>query len=81
MAPALGSQEEYNQSWLHMMGAGFEQYDQRYAHEWVFDWINSGWLAEAAMSGYLNASNRGSEHIADIVLRGQRTEIEDVHFV
>ena len=81
MAPALGSQEEYNQSWLHMMGAGFEQYDPRYAHEWVFDWINSGWLAEAAMNGFLNASKHGADHIEDIVLHGKRTEIADVHFV
>jgi hypothetical protein len=81
MSPALGSQEEYNQTWLHMMGAGFEQYDPRYAHEWLFDWINSGWLAEAAMNGFVNASKLGADHIADLILRKKRTEIEDVHFV
>lgn len=81
MAPALGSQEEFNQAWLHMMGAGFEQYDPHYAHEWFFDWINSGWLAEAAMNGFLNASQNGVRNIEDTVLRGRRAEIEDVHFV
>jgi hypothetical protein len=81
MSPALGMQEESNRSWLHMMGAGFEQYDPRFAHEWVFDWINSGWLAEAAMNGYLNVSRHGTTNIEDVVLRKKRSEIEDVHFV
>jgi hypothetical protein len=81
MAPPLGSQEEFNRTWLYMMGAGFEQYDPRYADEWLFDWIKSGWLAEAAMNGFLNASKRGADHIRDLVLYSKKTEIEDVHFV
>ncbi len=81
MSPPLGSQEEFNRAWLYMMGAGFEQYDPRYADEWLFDWIRSGWLAEAAMNGFLNASKNGTEHIIDLVLYGKKTEIEEVHFV
>ena len=81
MAPPLGAQEEFNLDWLHMTGAGFEQYDPRYADEWLFDWIRSGWLAEAAMNGFLNAGKRGADHIRDLVLYGKKTEIEDVHFV
>ena len=81
MSPPLGSQEESNMVWLHMMGAGFEQYDPRYADEWLFDWIKSGWLAEAAMNGFLNASKNGVNHIKDLVLYNKRTEIESVHFV
>jgi hypothetical protein len=81
MSPPLGSQEEFNLAWLHMIGAGFEQYDPRYADEWLFDWIDSGWLAEAAMNGWLNASREGADHIRDLVLYGKKTEIEDVHFV
>ena len=81
MSPPLGSQEEFNQSWLHMMGAGFEQYDPRYAHEWLFDWINSGWLAEAAMNGLVNASRAGVDNIKNLIFHGKKTEIEDVHFV
>ncbi|MDE2040955.1 MAG: hypothetical protein KGI59_01010 [Patescibacteria group bacterium] len=81
MSPALGPQEECNRSWLHMMGAGFEEYDPRYTQEWLFDWIDSGWLAEAAMNGYINAPKQAASHIEDIVLRGERHEIEDIHFV
>jgi len=81
MSPPLGSQEEFNEAWLHMAGAGFEQYDPRYADEWLFDWIDSGWLAEAAMNGFLNAPKNGTERIKNLVLYGKKTEIEDVHFV
>ncbi len=81
MSPPLGSQEEFNRSWLYMMGAGFEQYDPRYADEWLFDWIQSGWLAEAAMNGFINAPQRGTDRIKDLVLYGKKTETQGVHFV
>lgn len=81
MSPALGSQEECNQAWLHMIGAGFEQYEPRYANEWLFDWLKSGWLAQAAMNGFLNAPKRAAEHIENLALRGERSEIEDIHFI
>ncbi|MDE1966764.1 MAG: hypothetical protein KGI45_01665 [Patescibacteria group bacterium] len=81
MAPTLGAQEESNRSWLHMMGAGFEQYDPLYANEWLMDWLNSGWLAEAAMNGFINAPRDSAKRIEDLVLRGIKNEIEDVHFV
>ena len=50
-----------------MIGAGFEQYDPRYTHEWLFDWINSGILAEAAMNGFINAPKRATEYIEKII--------------
>ncbi len=81
IAPTIGSQEEYNKAWLHAIGAGFEQNDSRYTHEWLFDWLESGWLAEAAMSGFLHAPRNGAYHIADIVLNGKKSEIEDVHLL
>lgn len=81
MAPTVGSQEEFNRSWLHQIGAGFEQEDPRYTHEWLFDWLESGWLAQAAMEGFLNAPRNGAFHIEDIALRGKRSEIEDTHFI
>lgn len=80
MTPPLGSQEEFNQAWLHMMGAGFEEYDPRYASEWLFDWIESGWLAEAAVNGFLNVSRDAVDRISDLVLHGKKNEAEDVHF-
>ena len=81
MTPPLGSQEEYNQSWLHMIGAGLEQYNPKYTHEWLFDWLKSGWLAEAAVSGYINASKKAVTHIEDLVLHSKITEIEDIHSI
>ncbi len=81
MAPTIGSQEEFNRSWLHSINAGFEQEDPAYTHEWLFDWLDSGWLAEAAIEGFLDAPRNGVYHIEDIVLRGVRSEIEDMHLL
>jgi len=81
MAPTIGSQEDFNRAWLHSIGAGFEQEDPRYTHEWLFDWLASGWLAEAAMEGFLDAPRNGAYHIEDIVLKGKRSEIEDMHLM
>ncbi|PIR02991.1 MAG: hypothetical protein COV60_02730 [Candidatus Magasanikbacteria bacterium CG11_big_fil_rev_8_21_14_0_20_43_7] len=81
MAPTIGSQEQYNKAWLHSISAGFEQEDPRYTNEWLFDWLESGWLAEAAMEGFLDAPRHGAYHIEDIVLKGKRHEIEDMHLM
>ncbi len=81
IAPSIGSQENYNRAWLHAIGAGFEQEDPRYTHQWLFDWLESGWLAEAAMSGFLHAPKNGTYHIEEVVLKGKRSEIEDVHLL
>jgi hypothetical protein len=81
IAPSIGSQEDYNRAWLHAIGAGFEQEDPRYTHQWLFDWLDSGWLAEAAMSGFLHAPRHGTYHVQDVILRGKRSEIEDVQLL
>lgn len=81
MAPTVGSQEEFNRAWLHQIGAGFEQEDARYTHEWLFDWLHSGWLARAAMEGFMNAPQHAVKHIESIVLKGRRSEIEEIHLL
>ncbi|MBT4941832.1 MAG: hypothetical protein HOL80_03390 [Candidatus Magasanikbacteria bacterium] len=81
MAPVIGSQEEYNRAWLHAIGSGVEQEDPAYTHEWLFDWLDSGWLAQAAVEGFMDAPRNGVYHIEDIVLRNKRSEIEDVHLL
>ncbi|MEK7644214.1 MAG: hypothetical protein AAB390_02845 [Patescibacteria group bacterium] len=81
MAPTVGSQEVFNRAWLESIGAGVPQGDPRYAHEWLFDWLESGWLAEAAMKGFLDAPHNGAYHIEEVVLRGNRSEIEDMHLL
>ena len=81
MAPTVGSQEEFNRVWLESTGAGVRQEDPKYTHEWLFDWLKSGWLAEAAMNGFLDAPRNGAYHIEEVVLKGKKSEIEDIHLL
>jgi len=67
MSPAIGSQEKFNRIWLKTVGAGIAQEDPRYTNEWLFEWLDSGWLAEAAMEGYIDAPKFGTYNIAQIV--------------
>lgn len=68
MAPPIGSQEIFNRKWLVSIGSGLTQNNPKYTNEWLFDWIESGWLAEAAMQGYMDAIKRGVYTIEDVVL-------------
>ena len=79
IAPTIGSQEEFNKKWLISVGAGVLQEDQRYTNEWLEDWLASGWLAQAAMNGFLNAPRHGAHHVEEIVLKGEKSEIGDMH--
>ena len=81
MAPTIGSQEEFNKDWLLSIGAGFEQRDPRYTDQWLFDWLESGWLAEAAMEGFLDAPIHGAYNIEDVVLENKQSEISDRHLL
>jgi hypothetical protein len=78
IAPPIGSQEHFNREWLKKIGGGIDQEDSRYTHEWLFDSINSGWLAEAAISGFLDGRQFGVENIVDVVFHGEKTpEMDD----
>ncbi len=70
MAPTVGSQEDYNKYWLTKIGAGLEQEDPHLTHEWLFDWVKSGWLAEAAMAGFLDGRQFGVRNIEKVVFEG-----------
>lgn len=67
MAPPIGSQEKFNRKWLMAIGAGVPQEDVRYTNEWLFDWVDSGWFAEAAMQGYFEAAKFGTYNIEKIL--------------
>lgn len=67
MAPPIGSQEVFNQKWLTAIGAGMPQEDPRYTREWLSDWLKSGWLAEAAMQGFLEAPKYGTYNMEKII--------------
>ena len=77
----IGSQENYNRRWLLGIGAGVDSKKPQYADEWLFDFLNSGWLAEAAMRGWMNAPRMGTYNIENIVLRHQINEIEKVRLL
>lgn len=67
MAPPVGSQEEFNRSWLLQTGGGMDALEPQYMHEWLFDWVKSGLLARMAQSGYDNAPKHGTQSIEQIV--------------
>lgn len=75
MAEPVGSQENYNRRWLLGIGAGVDSKNPIYLDEWLFDFLNSGWLAEAAMRGFLNAPKMGTYNIENIILHGKINEI------
>lgn len=67
MSPAIGSQEKFNRIWLKTVGAGIAQEDPRYTNQWLFEWLDSGFLAEAAMQGFIDAPKFGTYNIAQII--------------
>jgi len=71
IAPTIGSQEDFNSWWLRSIGAGIPQLDPAYCDEWLEDWLESGWLARAAVAGFTNAPKRGTYRIEEIVARGK----------
>jgi hypothetical protein len=74
MTPAIGSQEIFNQRWLIETGAGVKQLDPEYADQWLFDFLNSGRLAEAAWAGFLKVRKLGTYKIMDIIETGKMTD-------
>jgi len=81
MTEPIGSQEEYNRRWLLGIGAAVDMKNPNYVDEWLFDFLDSGWLAEAAMRGYLNAPKMGTYNIENIVLHHKVNEIDDVRLL
>lgn len=81
MSEPIGAQEEYNRRWLLGIGAGVDSKNPKYVDEWLFDFLKSGWLAEAAMSGFLNAPKMGTYNIENIVLYDKINEIEQVRIM
>ena len=78
MTEPLGSQEKFNRKWLKNIGSGLDQENVSYANEWLFDWLNSGWLAEAAMQGFLEAPKFGAFNIEKVINGELDVEEQDV---
>ena len=67
IASPLGSQEFFNRRWLLRLGSAVDQDDPDYADQWIFDLLNSGWFAEAAMQGFVEVEKQGTYNIKKIL--------------
>lgn len=67
IAPPIGSQEVFNRTWLRTIGSAASQLDPKHCNEWLFDWVDSGWFAEAAMEGFVEAPKFGTYNIEKII--------------
>lgn len=67
IAPAIGSQEEFNKRWLIKSGFGIVQEDPVYTRQWLFDWLDKGYLAESAMQGFVEGEQLGTYNIQKII--------------
>ena len=76
MAPAIGPQEKFNQKWLREIHAGIKQENPDFAHQWLFDMLEDGRLAEAAWLGFLKARKLGLYKIREIIAGGALPQSE-----
>ena len=70
IAPTIGSQEQYNRDWLLEIQAGMPQEDPKYTHQWLFDRLIAGRLADAAWAGFLKARKYGTYKIMEVLQTG-----------
>jgi len=66
IAPPIGSQENFNQRWLLNSGFGLLQKDPYCVKDWLFDWLDRGFLAECAMQGFMEGEKMGVNNIRKI---------------
>jgi len=67
ISPSIGSQEEFNMRYLLKSGFGIFQENPNYVREWLFDWRDQGYLAEAAMQGFIEGEKLGTINIQKII--------------
>jgi hypothetical protein len=67
VAPPIGSQEEFNMRYLLKSGFGILQENLNYLEQWLFDWLKKGYLAEAAMQGFVEGEKLGTFKILEII--------------
>jgi len=67
MSPPIGSQEKFNRKWLMTIASGIDQEKVEYTDQWLNDWLNSGWFAEAAMEGFMEAPKYGTYNIQKVI--------------
>jgi len=67
IAPTIGSQEEFNKRWLLKSGFGMFQEDPAHTRQWLLDWLDKGYLAEAAMQGFVEGEQLGTYNIQKVI--------------
>jgi len=67
IAPPVGSQEEFNKRWLLKSGFGLIQENPEYVNQWLFEWLENGYFAEAAMQGFVEGKKLGTLNIKKII--------------
>lgn len=67
IAPPIGSQEEFNKQWLLRLHAAVEQENPMYTDEWLFDLLDEGVFAEAAMHGFIEIEKNGVQNIKKLL--------------
>lgn len=68
LAKPIGSQEVRNREWILKIGAGVDQVDPRFTHQWMVDLWENGNFAEASMQGFVEMERNGAVHIKNLVL-------------
>jgi hypothetical protein len=68
VAPPIGSQEEFNMRYLLKSGFGIFQENTNYLEQWLFDWLRKGYLAEAAMQGFVEGEKFGTFKILQKIM-------------
>jgi hypothetical protein len=63
----IGSQEDFNMRWLLKSGFATLQENPKYTNEWLFDWLERGYLAEAAMQGFIEGEKLGTVKIGEFL--------------
>lgn len=81
IAPPLGSQEERNREWLQSIEAGIDQGKPEFSNQWFMDLLDGGNFAEMAVDGFLNAPKKGTFHIENLLLKGIKEEVENIHTI
>lgn len=67
MSPTIGAQENFNRKWLIEIQAGIDQDDPKFTHQWLFDLLKVGRLAESAWDGFLKGRKLGTYKIEDLL--------------
>jgi len=73
MTPSIGSQERFNREWLYEIHAAVGQKDPDYTHQWLFEMLNDGHIADMAWSGFLKARKLGTVKIMEVLETGKMT--------